>query len=89
MEHYTKGETIEVEVPPVFPPDGATVEMRVNAGSKIRNLMGFAIKKMKENDTRKIVWNGSGKAITKTVSCAEIMKRKIKVCNGILYFIMH
>jgi DNA-binding protein len=28
---------------------------------------------------KKIVWSGSGKAITKTVTCAEIMKRKIKV----------
>ena len=47
MENYTKGETVEEDAPPTFPQDEALVEMRVNAGSKIWNLMGFAMKKIK------------------------------------------
>ncbi|XP_053386134.1 ribonuclease P protein subunit p25-like [Mercenaria mercenaria] len=78
MENYEKGEVQEVEEPPVFTLGNKDVHMRVAAGSKIRNLMGYAMKKIKEPDTKQLCWSGSGKAITKTVSCAEIMKRKIK-----------
>ncbi|XP_048754571.1 ribonuclease P protein subunit p25-like protein [Ostrea edulis] len=78
MENYTRGETREVEMEPVFEIDKDCVDMKVNAGSKIRNLMGYAMNKVKNPSVKKIVWNGSGKAITKTVTCAEIMKRKIK-----------
>ncbi|KAL3831505.1 hypothetical protein ACJMK2_023246 [Sinanodonta woodiana] len=79
MENYTKGEIKEVTEAPVFPIQEDTgVEMKVNSGSKIKNLMGFAMIKIKEPNIRTISWNGSGNAITKTISCAEIMKRKIK-----------
>ncbi|KAK3588710.1 hypothetical protein CHS0354_026029 [Potamilus streckersoni] len=79
MENYTKGEVKEVAESPVFPLQEDTgVEMKVNSGSKIKNLMGFAMKKIKEPNIRHISWNGTGNAITKTISCAEIMKRKIK-----------
>ena len=47
MENYTKGEVKEVEEAPVFPLDETGVLMRVTGGSKIRNLMGFAMKKIK------------------------------------------
>lgn len=78
MENYTKGEVKEVELQPVFVLDNSGIEMRVNAGSKIRNLLGYSMKKMKEPGIKQISWNGSGNAITKTISCAEIMKRKFK-----------
>lgn len=78
MENYTKGEVREVEEPPVFSLDETGVQMRVTGGSKLKNLMGFAMKKIKEPCIMKIAWNGSGNAVTKTVSCAEIMKRRIK-----------
>ncbi|XP_062574435.1 ribonuclease P protein subunit p25-like protein [Saccostrea cucullata] len=78
MENYTKGETREVEMEPVFEVNENCVDMKVNAGSKIRNVMGYAMNKVKNPSVKRIVWNGSGKAITKTVTCAEIMKRKIK-----------
>lgn len=78
MENYSKGEVKEVEEAPVFSLGSKDVHMRVNSGSKIRNLMGYAMKKIKEPDTKQMCWSGSGKAITKAVSCAEIMKRKIK-----------
>ena len=47
MENYTKGEVEEVEEPPVFSLDETGVQMRVTGGSKLKNLMGFAMKKIK------------------------------------------
>lgn len=47
MENYTKGEVKEVEDPPVFPLDESGIQMRVTGGSKLQNLMGFAMKKIK------------------------------------------
>ncbi|XP_061671331.1 uncharacterized protein LOC133498476 [Syngnathoides biaculeatus] len=63
-----------------------TLEMRVKEGSKIRNLMGFAMARMQgekglcgggESGLRQVVFTGSGRAVTKTITCAEIMKRKV------------
>ncbi|XP_073707051.1 ribonuclease P protein subunit p25-like protein [Garra rufa] len=60
------------------------LEMRVKEGSKIRNLMGFAMARMLDEPgdvgqtgLRQVVFSGSGRAVTKTITCAEIMKRKI------------
>lgn len=52
MENYTKGETREVEMEPLFEVDQTGVDMKVNAGSKIRNLMGYAMNKVKVSDSR-------------------------------------
>ncbi|XP_063421942.1 ribonuclease P protein subunit p25-like protein isoform X1 [Mytilus trossulus] len=78
MEQYDKGEVRVVEAPPIFVLNETGIEMKVNAGSKIRNLMGFAMKKMKEPTIKQMTWNGSGNAMNKAISCAEIMKRKTK-----------
>lgn len=58
--------------------------MRVKEGSKIRNLMGFAMARMqceegnsKQVSLRQVVFTGSGRAVTKTITCVEIMKRKV------------
>ncbi|KAM6979449.1 ribonuclease P protein subunit p25b [Aplochiton taeniatus] len=64
------------------------LEMRVKEGSKIRNLMGFAMTRMQGEKAergagetggglRQVVFTGSGRAVTKTITCAEIMKRKV------------
>lgn len=60
------------------------LEMKVKEGSKIRNLMGFAMARMQDETRdgsraglRRVVFTGSGRAVTKTITCAEIMKRKI------------
>ncbi|XP_062926573.1 ribonuclease P protein subunit p25-like protein [Mobula hypostoma] len=79
MENYTKIRKSEEESPLPFanlPED--IVEMRVKEGSKIRNLMGFAIGRMELEGTRQMVFTGSGRAVTKTITCAEIMKRRIR-----------
>lgn len=89
------------------------LQMRVKEGSKIRNLMGFAMARMQGGPScgaetgsgighfngglgipgssypsststgssfsglRQVVFSGSGRAVTKTITCAEIMKRKL------------
>ncbi|XP_072409131.1 ribonuclease P protein subunit p25-like protein [Chiloscyllium punctatum] len=78
MANYRKIGRTEEESPLPFadlPAD--TVEMRVKEGSKIRNLMGFALARMELEGTRRIVFSGSGRAVTKTITCAEIMKRRL------------
>ncbi|XP_048225461.1 ribonuclease P protein subunit p25 [Perognathus longimembris pacificus] len=52
------------------------VHMRVKEGSKIRNLLAFATASMAQPATRAIVFSGCGRATTKTVTCAEILKRR-------------
>ena len=78
MENFMKAKVKEVDDPYPFSVDD-TLQMRITQGSKIRNVMGFAMKKMAEKEVRQIAWNGSGPSVTKTITCAEIMKRKLKV----------
>lgn len=47
MENYIKGETREVEMELLFEVDQIGVDMKVNVGSKIRNLMGYVMNKVK------------------------------------------
>ncbi|XP_042351952.1 ribonuclease P protein subunit p25-like protein [Plectropomus leopardus] len=60
------------------------LHMRVKEGSKIRNLLRFATARMQgdgkdSNDTslRQVVFTGSGRGVTKTITCVEILKRKV------------
>ncbi|XP_069722946.1 ribonuclease P protein subunit p25 [Phaenicophaeus curvirostris] len=78
MENFRKVRTSEEEIPlpfPDLPPD--VVEMKVKEGSKIRNLMNFAMAQMELKGSRQIVFSGCGRAVTKTITCVEIMKRKL------------
>ncbi|CAL1535579.1 unnamed protein product [Lymnaea stagnalis] len=77
MENYSKGESRTVYDPPSLTMEGA-VEMKVTNGSKIRNIMGYAMSTFADKNIRHLTWNGTENAINKTISCAEIMKRKIK-----------
>ncbi|KAM9854801.1 ribonuclease P protein subunit p25-like protein [Aulostomus maculatus] len=60
------------------------LHMRVKEGSKIRNLLRFATARMQEegkdnNGTslRQVIFTGSDRGVTKTITCAEILKRKV------------
>ncbi|NWU17719.1 RPP25 protein, partial [Cephalopterus ornatus] len=78
MENFRKVRTSEEEMPLPFPdlsPD--VVEMKVKEGSKIRNLMNFAMAQMELKGSRQIIFSGCGRAVTKTITCVEIMKRKL------------
>ncbi|XP_011689662.1 PREDICTED: ribonuclease P protein subunit p25-like protein [Wasmannia auropunctata] len=48
--------------------------MHVKGGTKIKNVLGYALKEFPSYGS--IVWTGSGHAVAKTISCAEIFKRK-------------
>jgi len=77
MENYVKAE--EEEFVPECSIEGTsegTVVMRVKPGSKTKNLVQFAEKKLSAESVSQIIWEGSGDAIQKTISCAEIMKKK-------------
>lgn len=89
QEGFKKVCRSEEDSPSPFPglPSGV-LEMRVKEGSKIRNLMGFAMARMQgekgssgteghDRGLRQVVFSGSGRAVTKTITCAEIMKRKV------------
>ncbi|KAA0724342.1 Ribonuclease P protein subunit p25 [Triplophysa tibetana] len=58
------------------------LEMRVKEGSKIRNLLGFALSRLQADGhksvTSQVLFSGTGRAMTKTITCAEIMKRKVQ-----------
>uniref|UniRef100_A0A673ACX8 Ribonuclease P/MRP 25 subunit-like n=1 Tax=Sphaeramia orbicularis TaxID=375764 RepID=A0A673ACX8_9TELE len=76
MENYSKART--VEHPPVCPFSGLpsdTPEVRVKDGSKIRNLLRFALSRM---ESRQIVFTANGKGVSKAITCAEIVKRRVK-----------
>ncbi|KAG8507205.1 Ribonuclease P protein subunit p25 [Galemys pyrenaicus] len=53
------------------------LHVRVRDGSKVRNLLSFAMARMELPSTRAIVFSGIGHAAAKTVSCAEILKRRL------------
>ncbi|NP_001338627.1 ribonuclease P protein subunit p25a [Danio rerio] len=53
------------------------LEMRVKEGSKIRNLLGFAMSRIEGDGQTQVLFSGTGRAVTKTITCAEIMKRKV------------
>lgn len=89
QEGFKKVCRTEEDSPCPFPGLASGVlEMRVKEGSKIRNLMGFAMARMQGDKCgsggsvsggglRQVVFTGSGRAVTKTITCAEIMKRKV------------
>uniref|UniRef100_A0A3Q3F507 Ribonuclease P and MRP subunit p25, b n=1 Tax=Labrus bergylta TaxID=56723 RepID=A0A3Q3F507_9LABR len=77
MLRFKKVCRTEEDSPCPFPGLASGVlEMRVKEGSKIRNLMGFAMARM-QGEKGVMVFTGSGRAVTKTITCAEIMKRKV------------
>lgn len=60
------------------------LHMRVKEGSKIRNLLRFVTVRMqgegRDGDgtlLRQVVFTGSGRGVTKTITCVEILKRKV------------
>lgn len=48
--------------------------LKVKSGTKIRNVLGYALKEFPNYNS--VVWTGVGQAIGKTISCVELFKRK-------------
>ncbi|XP_018612619.1 ribonuclease P protein subunit p25-like protein isoform X2 [Scleropages formosus] len=79
MENYLKARTVEQPCPCPFPDlPGDTPQVQVKDGSKIRNLMGFAVGRMEPDAARLIVFTGAGKSVAKAVTCVEILKRRVR-----------
>ncbi|KAL4657428.1 ribonuclease P protein subunit p25-like protein isoform X1 [Arapaima gigas] len=77
--NYCKARTVEQPCPCPFPNlPSDTPEVRVKDGSKIRNLMGFAVGRMEVETARCILFTGVGKSVAKTVTCVEILKRRVR-----------
>lgn len=64
------------------------LHMRVKEGSKIRNLLRFATARIQGGGEeggggivgptlRQVLFTGSGRGVTKTITCVEILKRKV------------
>ncbi|XP_015819599.1 ribonuclease P protein subunit p25-like protein [Nothobranchius furzeri] len=62
------------------------LRMRVKEGSKIHNLLQFVSNRMQgrgggdstRTPVRQVVFTGSGRGITKTITCVEILKREVE-----------
>lgn len=46
----------------------------MKSGTKMRNVLEFAMKEFPNNDG--ILWTAAGEGVGKAISCAEIFKRK-------------
>ncbi|XP_029378340.1 ribonuclease P protein subunit p25-like protein [Echeneis naucrates] len=85
QSNFRRVSRTEDSSPYPIPGLGADVlHMRVREGSKIRNLLRFVTARMDEegrdvNRTalRQVVFTGSGRGVTKTITCVEILKRKV------------
>lgn len=54
--------------------------LQVNGGTKLTGVVDYAVKAVKSGEYRNVLWTGSGGGgISKTVSCAEIMKRDFEM----------
>lgn len=52
---------------------------QVKGGTKLFNVVSFATQAIKSGEHRTVVWTGSGGAVPKTISCAEVMKRDFEM----------
>lgn len=84
-KHFRRVSRTEDSSPCPIPGLAADVlHMRVKEGSKIRNLLRFAAARMQgegkdgnATSLRQVVFSGSGRGVTKTITCVEILKRKM------------
>ncbi|XP_029958723.1 ribonuclease P protein subunit p25-like protein [Salarias fasciatus] len=89
MENYSKARTVESACECPFsgiPAD--TPQILVKDGSKIRNLLRFALSRMEakprppeeegEEASRQLVFTASGKGVAKAITCVEMVKRRVK-----------
>ncbi|XP_061737779.1 ribonuclease P protein subunit p25-like protein [Nerophis ophidion] len=94
MENYSKARSVEQPSVCPFKLAADTPEVCVKDGSKIRNLLRFALSRIgaKPRATeaqeeaahqalplcRQLVLTASGKAVSKAITCAELLKRRVK-----------
>lgn len=59
------GEPIQNPIPGLA---SEVLEMRVKEGSKIRNLLGFAMSRIEGDENMQVLFSGTGRAVTKTIT---------------------
>ena len=83
MDNYVKGKNVETEetfedvpIQDLVPmlEQNKVVWIKVRAGSKLKNLVGFAEKSFKDKGS--VLFSGYGHGLSKAVSIAEIVKRR-------------
>ncbi|XP_074624017.1 uncharacterized protein LOC141881973 isoform X2 [Acropora palmata] len=74
MDRYTKTSSVSSE----NQDKNEAGNIYVKSGSKIRNIISQAHKILQNKEERKINLIGSGKSISKTITCAEIVKRRAR-----------
>ncbi|GBP59190.1 Ribonuclease P protein subunit p25-like protein [Eumeta japonica] len=83
MENYYKGKNIEEELERSKIPIQGLPEnflwMQVKGGSKMNNLLSHSSGILQDKAARAVVWTGAGVAISKAISCAEILKRQFSI----------
>lgn len=77
MDNYKKVKEGDTELQPSKPDD-----IVINNASKIRNVVERCLNNLKNDHNEAIRLQGNGKNITKTISCAEILKRKWQVLKS-------
>jgi len=80
MEHYSRGELVEEPLElsqlsfKTLPED--LIWMKVRANSRVSNMVGYVKAQLKTHDH--VLWSGSGPAVNKTVTSAELLKKCVK-----------
>lgn len=91
MENYSKAENVELPLElsdvPIKNIPSDVVWMQVKPASKMANLIEFALNSLKEKKAQ--LWTGIGPAVGKTISCAEIVKRRNKNLHQITRIAYH
>ncbi|XP_066966459.1 ribonuclease P protein subunit p25-like protein [Macrobrachium rosenbergii] len=76
MENYSKGENVETEAEWNIPVGDTTSRLEVTPSTKIRDAITIALEKLKTEN--QLLWIGAGPAVSKVVSMAEIVKKRVK-----------
>lgn len=85
IEQYAPSETRndQPEVLLTFPYNlhRTCLHMQVRSGSKAKNLVQYALRKLLSNDpnqpsVEQVTWNAFGDGISKAIACAEMTKRR-------------
>ncbi|XP_068629984.1 ribonuclease P protein subunit p25-like protein [Battus philenor] len=83
MENYFKGKNVEEPLErhniPIKDLPENFLWMQVKGGSKMNNLLSHASGIIEDKAAKAVVWTGAGVAISKAISCAEILKRQYSI----------
>ena len=91
MEHYFKGKNVEPQIHLCdlpfknVPPN--LIWIKVRPSSKMTSHIEYSKKSFEEQKIQ--IWTGMGPAISKTISCVEIMKREIPTLHQITKITYH